>query len=84
MSGVIFILYNTVTDQATVSAPTVEGIEHALAYSDAYIPKRGPEWVICEFSTAIGINLLNFKMFPKSMIWDGVATYAKRKVAGNV
>lgn len=74
----IFFICNTVTGKATSSAPNAELIEAAFAYRDKYI-ERGPEQVICEFSDAIGINLHNFHMFPKSMIWDGVASYAKRK-----
>jgi len=74
----IFFICNTITGKATVSSKTVEGIERSFTYRDSFI-KRGPEQVICEFSDAIGINLSNFTMFPKTMIWDGVATYAKRK-----
>lgn len=76
-----FFIVNVVTGKATSSAPTREGIERIFNYTDAYFKKRGPEQVICEFSPALGINLLNFGMFPKSMIWDGVATFAKGKAA---
>jgi shikimate kinase len=74
----IFLICNSITGKATVSSKTAEGIERAFAYKDTFI-KRGPEQVICEFSDAIGINLTNFALYPKSMIWDGVASYARRK-----
>lgn len=72
-----YFLVNSITGEATSSAPTRAGIERIRNYSDAFWRKKGPEWVICEFSDALGINLLNFKQFPKSMIWDGVTIYAR-------
>lgn len=79
-----FFIVNTVTGAATVSAPTREVAEAKLRYSDKFIPKKGVEWAICEFSPALGITLLNFHQFPKSMIWDGVALYARNKENQNV
>lgn len=80
-SNNIFIICNTITGKATVSAPTPALIEKAYHYVDRHMPKRGPEQVICMFSRAIGITLSNFHMYPKSMIWDGVSSYAKQKVS---
>lgn len=72
-----FFLVNTITGQATISAPTREIAEAKRNYSDKFIPKKGVEWMICEFPASLGITLRNFNMFPKSMIWDGVALYAR-------
>lgn len=74
-----YFICNVSTGQATVRAPSRELIERAYNHTDAYFRKRGPEQVICQFSKSLGITLLNFKMFPKSMIWDGVAMYARGK-----
>lgn len=77
MSERIFFICNTVTGQATTSGPTAEQIEHA--YHARWAGKRSPVEMICEFSRMLGITIHNFSDFPRSMIWDGVATYAKRK-----
>lgn len=74
-----YFICNVVTGKASVRAPSRELVERAYHYQDNYFPKRGPEQVICRFSKALGINLLNFHTFPKSLIWDGVANYARGK-----
>lgn len=76
-----FCICNLVTGECTVTAPTPELIERA--YHAAWAPKRGPEQVIAEFPAAFGVTIHNFNTFPSTMVYDGIALYARRKVAGN-
>lgn len=73
-----FMICNMITGQCTVEAPTPELIQRAFTYTDAWTPKRGIEQVIVEVPKVYGLNLHTYKNFPRNMIFDGVALYAKR------
>lgn len=72
-----FCICNLVTGECTTTAPTPELIERA--YHAAWAPKRGPEQVIAEFPAAFGVTIHNFNTFPSTMVYDGIALYARRK-----
>lgn len=81
MADATFMICNMITGQCTVEAPTPELIQHVFDYTDAWTPPRGIEQVICEIPMVYGCNLHTYKMFPRNMIFDGVAIYAKRRAS---
>jgi len=74
-----FAIYNMATKQITVTAPTPELIEREYNHTDAYFPKRGMMQQIAEFPSVLGLSIHTYKMFPESMIMDGITRYAQRK-----
>jgi len=72
-----FMICNMITGQCTVEAPTPELI-HAAFHSPHVKPPRGIEQVIVEIPKVYGCNLHTYKQFPRNMIFDGVALFAKR------
>lgn len=74
-----FMIYNVLTGQVTLEAPTAEAIERAYNYSDAYIKPRGIEQVILEIPKAYGLDIHTYRNFPREMIMTGIALFAKRK-----
>lgn len=75
----VFAIYNLVTKQVTTTAPTPELIEREYHHADKYFPKRDMMQQIAEFPAVLGLTIHNYRLFPESMIMDGIVLYAKRK-----
>lgn len=78
-----FMICNMVTGECTVEAPTPELIERTYHYTDAWHKPRGIEQVIVEIPKVYGLNIHTYRQFPRNMIFDGVALYAKRKAGAS-
>lgn len=74
-----FLICNIISGECTVAAPTPELIEREFNRVDAYHKPRGADQMICEVPDVLGVNLTNYRQFPRNMIFDGIATWAKRK-----